>query len=113
MDSALVLTRQSKLSGAARQVEIVVGSWQLTAEITAAHSIDSRYLTANALFADHSIYSRYLAANASFADRSIYSRYLTANASFADLSIYSRYLTAYAYKASLCLLDWRPLDNFF
>ena len=28
-------TRQSKLSGAARQVETAVGSWQLTAELTA------------------------------------------------------------------------------
>jgi hypothetical protein len=63
-------TRQSKLSGAARHIEIAVGSWQLTAEITAACSIDIIYLTANASFADHSIYSRYLTANASFADRS-------------------------------------------
>ena len=47
---------------------------------------DSRYLTANALFADHSIYSRYLTAHVSFADHSIYSRYLTANALFADRS---------------------------
>ena len=45
--------------------------WQLTAEITADCSIDSRYLTANASFADRLIYNRYLTANASFADRSI------------------------------------------
>ena len=73
MDNVLSKTRQSKLSGAARHVETAVGSLQLTAEITADCSIDSRYLTAYASFADRSIYNRHLTANPSFADRLIYS----------------------------------------